>query len=179
MFDDIEGQWSEWTIAGGIGAIIRDGAYAYATSTDLLVEGEHAASDYGYGIDVETAWIPMAELQGYGSIRWIMPLGEYRSSCSLRVRIAYNLNESDADGPTWVDDKFFLPSPATVGAALQLRHGPKYRKCSAIKVRLTACSAAADGNPPTSGEALKLTGLSLELGFKRGLYRGLPAAQKQ
>jgi hypothetical protein len=48
----------------------------------------------------------------------------------------------------------------------------------AIKVRFTAV-ANADGTGVPSGEALKLTGLALELGFKRGLRPNLPAAQRQ
>lgn len=178
MFDYLERQWAEWTISGGIDAAIWGGDYLYATSTNVLVE-QATFTGVTYGLDVETAWLPMADLlQGAGACRWAMVLGEPRSPHGLRLRIAYNLKTDASGEPIWVDDKTFVSAAETVGGTLQFRHGPRFRKCEAIKFRLTACSVSADGSPPT-GEALKLTGLSLELGFRPGLYRGLSAAQKQ
>lgn len=176
-FNYNEGQWSEWTIGNGLGATIWNGTYVYLAS-DGTVQMEQADYSAGvdYGIDIESAWIPLGEMQGYGALRWLSVLGELRSSCRVRVRLAYNYNESDSAGPIWLDDKYFAVTPAVTGGPLQFRHGPKFHKCESFKVRLTAYHAV-NATPPT-GEALKLTSLALELGFRQGLFRGLPAAQK-
>lgn len=177
VWDYLVNEWSEWTIADGLGACIWDGTHAYAFTTGVKTE-QSAYSSLTYGIDIETAWIPLADLQGFGAVRWIMTLGEFRSTHAVRVRIAYNYAESDASGPTWVDDKSFTATPTTIGGPLQFRHGPKRHRVESIKIRLTAHVPGDTATPPT-GEALKLTGLALEVGFEPGLYRRLPAAQKQ
>jgi hypothetical protein len=176
VFDYKANEWSPWTESGGLGAAIWDGTYHYLTSTAVKAE-QTAFTSLTYGMDVETPWIKVAELQGYFSVDQIMVLGEHRSACRVRARVAYNLKESDSGGPTWVDDKYFTSTPATVGGPLQFRHGPRIRQCTAIKVRLTAY--AVGGATPPTGEALRLTGISLKVGIQQGLYRGLPAAQQQ
>lgn len=170
-------EWSEWTITDGLGACIWNGTHVYCYSAGAKAE-QASYSGLTYGLDVETAWIKLADLQGFGALRWLEVLGEHRSAHALRVRVAYNYKESDASGPTWVDDKSFTSTPATVGGPLQFLHGPKQHRIEAVKFRFTAHTAGDNTTPPT-GEALKLTGLSLELGFEPGLFRRLPAAQKQ
>lgn len=177
MYDYNVREWSEWTVSDGLGACIWNNTHVYATATGAKSE-QSTYTSLTYGLDVETAWIPLADMQGFGAILNLMVLGEYRSAAAVRVRIAYNYAESDASGPTWVDDKSFTLTPTTVGGPVHFRHGPKRHKITAIKIRLTAHTVGVAGTPPT-GEALKLTNLALELGFEPGLYRRLPAAQKQ
>lgn len=178
-FDYVGGQWSEWTINDGLGAVIWDGTYTYLDSTGAVqVEQTDYSTGVDYGLDVESAWIPTDQLmQGFGAIYNIMVLGEYRGACRLRVRIAYDYNESDAAGPTWVDDRVITQSPAVVGGPLQLLHGVRHKKAQAFKVRLTAVGTA-DLNPPST-EALRLTSMAIEVGFKSGLNKKLPALQRQ
>lgn len=175
-WDTKRNQWSEWTIAGALHALIWDGVYAYLASTGARTE----RSDYtgiDYGIDIEWPWIQIAGQQGRARLRWIMGLGEYRGAHRWRVRVARNYQTSDAGGPVWFDDKRWTPTPATVGGPLNMRHGPKIQECEAFKIRLTAI--ATDSDLPPTTEAARLTGLGLEIGTKRGLFRLLPAAQTQ
>lgn len=177
VFDYLVGQWAEWAIASGLSAAMWGGTYHYTDGTSIWGE----ASDYtgvNYGLDIETGWLKLADLQGFGRVRWLMILGEYRGTHTLRIRIArdYSL--------TYFDDKPWTVSPTDIGQPLQVRHGPSIQQCQAIKVRITAVTVTGSeeggylyANPTT--EALKLTGLGLELGFRRGLFRNLPAAQKQ
>ncbi len=170
VFDYLVEQWAEWSIAGGVHAAIWDGTYHYLTASGPQAEQSSYAS-LTYGLDVETAWIKPANLQGAVRVRWLELFGEYRSAHHLRVRVYF-------DGSTTaVDDKFWTPSPTTVGGPLQLKILPSRQQCQSIKLRITAVDASNHSNPP-SGEALKLTGLGLELGFKPGLFRRLPAAQR-
>jgi len=165
-------------ISAGIGALsgpLHGGAPSRVLH--MIEAVERTGNAEAYGLDVETAWIKLAGLQGMQKLRRIMPLGEYRGAHRLQIRIAYDYSDSDADGPTWVDDKAWEPTPTTVGGPLQVRHGCKQKRCQAAKVRRTARDSALAQAPTT--EALKPTGLAFEVGIKPGLYQRLPAAQKQ
>lgn len=181
-------QWSEWTIDDGLDATIWDGTYSYLAAIDAegIETVKTERSDYtgtDYGLDVEFPWIKVGDPQGQARIRWLKVLGEYRSAHRLQIRVARNYEESDASGPDWFDDLPWTPSPTTVGGPLDVRHGPSIQVCQAVKVRLTAIGDPDPDLPgvdlPPDGEALRLTGLSLEVGVKRGMYRRSPAAQKQ
>ncbi len=171
VFDTLVNQWAEWSVSNGLHATIFGGEYYYVSEDTVLVE-ETTYTALDYGIDVETPWIKLADLQGTGRVRALQLLGEYRSTHHLRVRVAYDYDT------TWIDDKYWEPSPTTVGGPLQFRHGPARQSVQAIKFRFTAVSATSHLAAP-AGEALKLVGLGLEVGTKRGLWRRLPAAQRQ
>lgn len=137
------GRWAEWTITDGLDAVMWNGTYVYLTSTGPKQE---SASYTGltYGLDATLSWIKPADLFGAVAVRKIQPLGEYRSAFLLRMRIAYNYDE------TVIDDVVWNPSPTTVGGPLQMSHGPKRRQCQAIKVRLTAVAAGAQASLATA-----------------------------
>ncbi|MBA2544133.1 MAG: hypothetical protein H0V17_31100 [Deltaproteobacteria bacterium] len=175
VFDYLANQWAEWTIADGLHAAMWSGAHAYLTSAGPKTQST-AYTALTYGLDVETAWIKPADLQGGVRIRKMMALGEFRSAHNVRVRVAYDYLEE------YVDDFIWTNTQETVGGPEQVQIGPSRQRCQAIKVRLTALAVTAlltDEVParPT-GEALKLTGLALEVGQQRGFYRRLSAAQK-
>jgi hypothetical protein len=163
------GQWAEWTISDGIHAAIWNGAYHYLTDTGPKAE-QSTYDEVDYGWDIETAWIPLGQIQGFGRVWKILLLGEYRSAHRIYVRLAKNYLT------TYFQEKYWTPSPTTVGGPLQMEHGPSTQEMQAIKIRLTSVSA--NGVFPPSGEAAKLTSLALELGMEPGLHR-LPAAQRQ
>ncbi len=178
VFDYLVSQWAEWTIdADAASATLWNGAHVYANADAVLVE-QPTLTNLDYGMDLETAWIPMGNLQGAGRVRWFELIGEYLTAFHMRVRVAYDYECTSPGVPAWVDDHYWAPSPTTVGSVLQVRHSPTRGRCQAIKIRLTAVSAADHAVAPTGGAA-KLTGLTFELGFDRGINRRLPAAQKQ
>jgi hypothetical protein len=175
LLDTLGGQWGEWSISDGRDACLWNAVHVYLSSTGpKQQQSTYATADYG--LDVETAWIKVADLQGFGKVRWFAVLGEYISAHKLRVRVARDYWK-DGDG-VYFDDKTWTPSPAVAGGPLEVRHGPSIKSVVAIKIRLTAVSTVNNITPPAGG-ALKLTGLALEIGFKRGINRLLPAAQKQ
>lgn len=177
------GQWSEWTVSDGVHATLWRGVYTYLTNTGPKLE----RSDYvgvDYGLDVETAWIKMADLQGAGRVRRFLILGEYRGTSRLRLRIARDYDPAFFDDKRWpradADDPDVLVS---IGDPLQIKVGPSRQRCQAFKVRITAIDVdlTDPDNPaivaPTT-EALKLTGLGLEVGLKTGLHRRLSTGQR-
>jgi hypothetical protein len=171
VFDTIAQQWAEWGLANAVGAVIWDGVYHYATATDVLAEQSDFTGGSGYSLDIETAWIKLSGLAGYAKLRRLHFLGEYRSAHDLRIRIGKDYNES-----AYIDDKTWTVSPTTVGGPEQVRHGVSQPKGTAFRVRITD-QAVGTATPPVA-EGLALTGLTFEVGLKRGGRRG-PVAQKQ
>lgn len=175
VWDYVAGAWSEWTITDGVSATMWGGAYHYASDDDVLAE----QSDYSaanYHLDVELGALQLGGMAGYQLVRWMHIVGEQRSNCRVRIRIAYDHSNSDASGPTWTDDVYF-DQTATAGATLQCRFGPSRCRSEAFRIRITDYALGSTSNPP-AGEGLRLTGLGLEVGLERGTFRGLPAAQK-
>ena len=186
VWDYLVNQWAEWNVSAASsanGACLWRGRHMLVDST-LGVSRQsstfpEAASDgiaVDYGIDIETAWIKFADLQGYARVRWMEILGEQVTG-DIRVRVAYDY-QVDGD-PLWVDDKYFTP-PSTGNSfdALQFRHGPSKQRCQSIKIRLTTVLASNHALPPNA-ESNKLNAITFEVGLLRGAYRGLPATKKQ
>lgn len=131
------GSWSTWTIADGVHATMWQGSHVYLTAAGPRVQASSFATATNYGMDVESAWIKLNDLQGAASVRWLSVLGELRSlDAYLRIRVARDYQYSSG-APAYFDDVVWPPSPATVGTALQVRHELSQQKLEAVKVRIT------------------------------------------
>lgn len=141
---DALGRWAEWTVTGGLDATLWNGQYVYLTSTGPKME-QAAYTGLTYGIDIEPGWFKMRELQGFGKVGSVMVLGEFRSPCLVRIRLARDYQYDVAGNVVYFDDKAWSPTPTTVGSALQVRHTPSKSNgnCEAFKVRITAVSDSA------------------------------------
>lgn len=138
------GNWAEWTISDGLHAVMWQGTYVYLTATGPKAE-QAAYSGLTYGMDAETSWIKLHDLQGFGKVGALELLGEYRGAGLARIRVARDYQYDGAGNVVYYDDKAWLPSPATIGSALQVRHSPSASNgnCEAIKVRITAVTESA------------------------------------
>lgn len=188
VWDYLVNQWAEWTVGiNNLHACVWSGEHVYLNATGPRKQQSDTYDDLlDYGIDIETAWIKPADLQGFARIRKLQILGQLMSSdlTHLRIRIAYDYKE------TYVDDKYWPVSPTTTGSPLQLKIGPRRQQVQAIKIRITAIRRYVEEqviddvpvmvtvNGAPTGEALKLTGLALEVGVKRNPYPRLGAAQR-
>lgn len=171
VWDYLADQWAEWTISS-VSACVWDGAHHYVNANEdgvLAQATNHSGSGDLPQLDIETAWIKLAGLQGYSLVRYLYVLGEYLGDHRLQIRVAYDYVD------TWVEDKIWTVSPASSGP-LQVEHGFTRPKCEALKIRITALG---DELEPPVTKALNLTGLTLEYKLKGTSYRGLPSAQKQ
>lgn len=143
VFDTRVGQWAELAISDGLDSCVWQGLHTYLTSTGPKQQGT-AYTGLTYGLDVETAWIKLADLQGAAAVRLVQPIGEFRSAHYLRVRIAYNYKYTNTPAvPEYIDDRSWQASPSSIaGSVLQFRHGPKRPRCQSIKVRLSALAGS-------------------------------------
>jgi hypothetical protein len=163
-------QWAEWPIADLAHGTLWRGQHVIIANDQ--VQAQAAALGAPVQLDVETGWINTGGIQGFQRIWWIMVLGQLLSTCRVRVRLALNYIDD-----VYPDDKIWVPAPGTIGGPMQVRHGPKIQQCQALKVRITALHASLDQAPVGGG--FNLTALSLECGVQGGLFRELPAAQRQ
>jgi hypothetical protein len=177
VYDYIVQEWSTWSVAGALHACIWQGQYVYLDPVNgPQVEESTLTPPLGYGIDVETGWIKLNDLQGRGYVRNIQVLGEYRGAHALQVRVAYNYQLDGSGNPLYLDNMTWTPSSTVVGGPEQVRHGPSQKRCQAIKVRLTALQP--NGSPGPSAEACTLTGIALDVGIEPGLFSGLSPASR-
>ena len=133
-------QWFEWTVSDGLDAAMWNGQHVYLTSTGPKIQ-QTTYAGLTYGMDVETAWIKIADLQGRGYVRTLQAIGEYRSDHALRWRVARDYLQDGAGNWLYYDDFTWPVTPTVVGGPEQSRHGPSQKRCQAIKVRLTAVAA--------------------------------------
>jgi hypothetical protein len=164
------GEWAEWPMVDGVDGVMWQGRHVIIVNSDDI-QMEEGAFGSPVQLDVESPWIKLADLQGYVKIWYLMVLGRVLSDCRLRIRL-----KRDYDETTYFDDKIHDP-PGAIGGPLQVRHGPSISQVEAIKVRITALHATLDQAPVGAG--FSLTGLSFEYGTQPGLFRHLPATQRQ
>lgn len=168
------GAWAEWSMVDGSHSVMWRGRHVVViNSGEPFMQVESFADEpTGYGIDLETAWIKMADLQGFQRIWAVMLLGAWMSAHRVRVRLKRDYVE------TVFHDKIHTPTASIAGRPLQVRHSPSIQQCMALKVRITLIHPTNDALPPT-GEAAKLTGLAFDYGIDDGLNRRLGAASRQ
>ena len=180
VFDTLVNQWSEWSRTG-VHAATWGGDHCCLTATGALRDaGSFDGTNDTTSYDLETGWIKPADLQGYVRVRAINILGvDGGADQRIRVRIA-----RDYDTTTYFDDRYWTVSIGEPYGPIQVRIQPPIQQVQAIKVRITMSQLPAvdEGEPvtpPYGGSPMTLTGIGLELGIKRGLYRRMPAAQRQ
>ena len=181
VYDNTVNQWGEWTIGDGVHSCIWQGAHVYLSNALGPRKQRTDFVGVDYGLDIETGWIDLNELQGEARVWKVLVLGEYRGAHQLRIRIARDYEETGGlpvYSPTYYDDVTWSPNSLIVGGLEQVRHGPSRQECQAIKVRLTAVNISGVAGSTPDNEALRLTAIALELGVKQGLYQRLTAAQK-
>lgn len=174
IFDTLAGQWAEWSIDTGVtpvGSDIYQNRHIIVATNGIRKQATTASSPE-FGLEIETGWIKLTDIQGAARVRWCELLGEWLSDHSIRIRIAYNYDDS-----SYVDDSLITPTSSGVGQPLQVKFGLSRQQCESFKVRVSLHQEGDQENFP-SGLGAKLTALSIEYGVKRGLYRRLPAASK-
>lgn len=166
VWDYLVNKWAEWTEPDGRDLAMWRGSPMKLTVNQPQKE-QTTFTDAAYRMEIETGWIKLSGMQGFGRVRWIEVLGEKKANHQQRIRVARDYQTSYADDRTIT---------ITNSTPTQVRHGPSQQRVEAIKVRVTV-QASGGGN--LNADVATITGLALEVGLKRGLYKRLPAAQKQ
>lgn len=123
-----------------------------ASSTPYLGE-----AGTGYSYTIETAWIPMGSIQGFGRLYELLVLGNQSdTNWAGSVEVAYDYES------TWSTPKTITATNATLGSTNpQWRFQPDRQKCEAVRFRVTI------SDPTNAGtKGFELAQLQLVVGIK-------------
>lgn len=163
VWDYYVNQWSVFTTPAGVQACLWNGAYTYVQSSgQALQESSSVFTDAGqaYALKIQTSWLAFAGVQGYQRVRRAAVLGDWRSTHTLQVQVAYDYD------PTVKQTTNVVTSSAVV--PYQWRLFFDRQKCEAVQLTIQ--------DTGSTGEAMALSGLAFEVGVAGGLVR-LPSSQ--
>ncbi len=185
VFDTLTKNWAESSINDGVDLAIWNGQPAYLATTTPGVRTElatwdgYAGTDYTLtSADVESSWVKFGgEMQARAIVDLVQLLGEFRSSCAIRIRMAKDYEAVSPGVWNYTTDRTWTPSPGTAGSSLQVRQGPRWKRCESIKARFTITNI--DGVSPLAGPCARMTAITLQHAIEPNAYSALAAAQKQ
>lgn len=155
VYDYLVNQWGVDTGRAGVGIATVNGTIYYATAAGAIYsESGFTDNSSGYVMKATTGWIKVDSLQGWMKVRRFLITGAYKSAGTVRVRVAYDYNETFIDT---YDYTLANESP------MKFRGRLSRMKCSAIKLEVS--------DPSPTGEGFSLSEIALEVGFHPGLAR--------
>ena len=181
VFDTLVKKWAESSISDGLDMLLWNGTPSYLTATGVRAENSNLnvwTNDYTLTqMDVELGWIKFGGMQSRAIVDFVQLLGELRTGCKIRVRLAKDYEAVSEDVWNYHTDKTWTPYPGTIGSALQLKQGPRWRRCQALKARFTVTHI--DGVSPLTGPCVRLTSIAMPFALEPNPYSALAPAQKQ
>lgn len=158
-------QWSRITKTGGA---VLSAVYCTLTEDHLFLDSSaevfsflNASSEDGDPVTtvLETAWIKLANLQGFQRIYSMMLLGKLYGTGldSVSVKIGYDYDETTYSTPQTMTPV----TEVTANGKFQLQVKPAKQKCEAVRFHITITNAA----------PFALTSMELLLGGKPGIFK--------
>jgi hypothetical protein len=178
VYDYFHNRWSTFTNIQAVDATIYKGIYTYLRSFgDVLTETNGLYSDNGSFIKIKivSAWIHIANVQGFERFYKLLLLGNYLSPHKLEVAFSYNYNPTfihnvfiDAEAlmatPFYGENTYGDDSPYGGDYPLyQWLVFPKVQKCQAFRFLLS------DVKTTENGASCTISNFASEIGIKEGL----------
>lgn len=159
IYNYLQSKWSTNTYLKGKSLCIwNDNLSVLKADGRIYYQDDSVYKDNGADISmkVTTPWYKTTGITGFGRLYEIMILGEYKSDHTLHARIYYDYDE------TIYDDYTFTVTTTTL---YEFSVKPSKQKCQSFKIEIW--------DTPTggTGESFELTGISLRVGAKKGLYK--------
>lgn len=177
LHDFLVKQWSVLTNIDAVSADVWNGVHVWLGADGVVhQETPGVFSDDGRYISIliKSAWVSLAGLQGYKRLWDFLVLGDWYSPHKLQVDIAYDFNPTVVQSNLIDFNSQVIPIQERIHAATQL--------CQSFQVTLTerptnyvAGEQAANGTL-IIGEGLALSGLAIEIGIAKGLFK-MPATK--
>jgi hypothetical protein len=173
-------QWSTFTNHQAVGSTIWQDLFCWLRSNGITYKESTSFTDDTTPVQLRltTAWIKAQQIQGFKRIWRMALLGEFRSTHSFKVKIAYDYNPAyveeftlttDGMGITFYGDSSPYGDEAVYGgvadSVFQLRSRLARQKCESIKFEFS------DILGTSTGESFLLNELALEVGYKGGLMK--------
>lgn len=178
VFDYYFQQWSTFTNHQAVGATLYDGKFCFVKSTgEVYKENSSIFTDGAQRIKLKlvSAWMNLAQLQGYQRLYKLLILGTYKSEHRLLVKFGYNFNSSftqdceiDVESvisPTAYGADSPYGSEAVYGGEYPLyqwRIFPKIQKCQSFRISIE------DIMDDVFGESFSISNMRMEVGLKQG-----------
>lgn len=183
-FDYLVGQWSVWPVVtsaepapvsvcsdgnGGVCLLDADGSlFRQAAWSEANADGEAPSMKVG------TGWIHVAGVGGFERLRRIIVTGEFKSAHILHWQL---FADYDDDTPAQSGEHEFTAASGRGG--YQIRIDVVRQKCEAFRLVLwdeLMTEVSLGTEYCVAGESMRLSGLTLEIGAKRGTTK-LPVGQ--
>lgn len=188
-------QWGTFTGAftqkSAVSAALWDGTYAWLASdgsvyTERGDSGRFRDDATRYSLKIQTAWISLAGLQGYQRVKRALLIGNKTGDHILQVQVGVNYEAAFPDlfafntitaqgGSYWGSSSYWGGDSVWGGVTDALYQWEMHmvrQKCMSIRFLIDDLPADS-----TDDAGYEILGLSLQAGFKRGLYR--PRAEKR
>jgi hypothetical protein len=178
VYDYYFKQWSTFTNHEAVGATIYKDKFTFVKSNGkVYIEDSSSFKDGAQRIKMKivSAWMNVAELQGFQRFYKMIILGTYKSKHRLKVKIGYDFNtsftdEADIDVENTIEPtKYGEDSPfgeqSVYGGAFPLyqwRVFPQRQKCQSFRISIE------DIMTDVFDESFSISNLRLEVGVKQG-----------
>lgn len=161
-------KWYTHTGLDAYDAVFLGNEYYLLRNTGGLVfkEDDSVFEDDGtdYLMKIETGWISLASLVGFQRIYSLFFVGERKDSCSFKVSVAYDHNDTYVHSTT-INLDTALDDGAAGYYPFRLEVPTKIQKCEAIRVKIEEVS------PSSTDESFTITGMGMKFGIKRGFAK--------
>jgi hypothetical protein len=182
VYDYLFNQWSTFACTGGISSapassVVWNGVWTFGDTTQLLLGTDNLGVYQDFGglgsaaipMSLTTAWIRLDALQGFERLRRIVFFGPAPGNTStLAFTIAKNYDTSTAVAASLFNSSSFINGDSS---RWQVRWHNPLQKGQAFQITMS--------DTPFGGSyaGIGFSGLTLEMGVKRGVAKNLPAGQ--
>lgn len=163
LYDYFFDQWSIFTGITAQSSTLYNGLHTFIDQSGNVFQetpGVYADGTNPVNMSLQTGWIDLTGLQGYERAYYFYLLGEYFSSHTLQLQLAYDYNPT-IEQSTTITPAQVSPIPVSTSNVEQWRVFLQRQKCQAFQLTITEVDAIV-------GEGLTLSGLNLVIGKKKG-----------
>ena len=153
-------RWSVFTNYTAVDAFLWRGDFVHVRSDGKLgieTAGTWRDDASNYDVTLTSGWQALADLAGFQRIYRAQIVGEYKSPVALTLKAAFDNID------TWYESG----SIALSAAGGRYQYQMKRQKCESVRFQIIA----AVSETTLSGEAIKLTSMTLLFGIKRGMSK--------
>lgn len=178
-------KWSVYTGHNITDALVFNDEYTFITTSDLVFQEYDGYRDNGgfVGSKVATGWIRLSGIQGYQRAYRISVLGEFKSKHKLKLTVYNDYSNTivqetifevsdilSVNAGFYGDGVYGAETYGTEDSGIyQFQVHLKKQKCQVFRVVIEDFYSNSDNDG--DGEGFKITGLSVEIGSKRGLNK--------
>jgi len=184
VFNYFFGQWSTFTNQFTTDSVIWQTKYVYiSVNNEIRIESSSKFTDVGKAVSLKiaTGWLKVGGLQGYQRAYRAEILGEFKSRHHLRMKVytdysdvLVQTSEFTPQTDAGIDEDFYgdgvYGDSSTYGGTdngvYQFQIHLKKQKCQAIRFEIE--DIVDNSLDSGSAESATFTGITLEVGFKRG-----------